>query len=105
MTPRELLNIVPDVDAYWPEIVGGVPIPEEAQVEIALSLIGKTIVTVSPTIILTLLREVRVGRLPCADLEIYCNGRDIGVDVCGELINLWPGGFFLTRGNLLFHDN
>ena len=92
-------------EVWWPEIKDRRPVTEEAQVEVALSLIGKTIVTVSPVIILTMLREVRVGRMSCADLEIHCNGKSIGVDVDGELINIWPGGFSRTRSHLLFHDD
>jgi hypothetical protein len=92
------------VDVWWPEIDDGIPVTEEDQVGVAISLIGKTIVTVSPIIILTMLREVRVGRMDCTDLNIFCNGIIQAVDTEGEFINPWPGGFSRTRSHLLFHD-
>jgi hypothetical protein len=92
-------------DVWWPEIKNRRPVTEEAQVDVALALIGKTIITVSPIIILTLLREVRVGRMDCTNLNIFCNGEIQAVGTEGELINPWPGGFSRTRGYLLFDDD
>jgi hypothetical protein len=106
MAPQQLSDDHPwwTIGAWWPEIEEGIPVTEEAQVEVALNLVGKTIITVSPIIILTMLREVRVGRMDCTDLNIYCNGKIQAVDTEGELINPWPGGFSRTRSHLLFHD-
>ncbi len=103
VTPSDLEDNIRDIDAWWPEIKDGYPVTEEDQVEVALSLIGKAIVTVSPIIILTFLREVRVGRMDCDDLNIYCNGKSIDIWDDGE-IDTWPGGFSMTRGHLLFDD-
>ena len=102
-TPKDLANNA-IAEVWWPEIRNGRPLTEEAQVKIALGLIGKTIVTVSPIIILTLLREVRTGRMECTDLLIYCNGEPIDVWPDGE-IDTWPGGFSRTKSRLLFHDD
>jgi hypothetical protein len=93
-----------NVDVWWPEITEGLPVTEESQVKVAIGLIGKIIVTVSPIIILTMLREVRLGRMSYMDLNIYCNGKSIDVWPEGE-IDTWPGGFSMTRGHLLFDDN
>ena len=103
VTPLDLTHTT-TAEAWWPEIKYGRPVTEEAQVEVALRLMGYTIVTVSPIIILTLLREVRVGRMPYMDLEIFCNGKSIDIWDDGE-IDTWPGGFSMTRGRLLFDAN
>jgi hypothetical protein len=50
------------------------------------------------------MRDVRLGRLPASDLEIYCDGELQEIDIKGDLINYWPGGFYNTVFNLLFHD-
>jgi hypothetical protein len=91
-------------DVWWPEIKHRRPVTEEKQVKVAIGLIGKVIVTVSPIIILTMLREVRVGRMSCTDLNIYCDGKLQAVDDDGEFINKWPGGFSRTKSHLLFGD-
>jgi hypothetical protein len=81
-----------------------VPIHEHQQVEVALGLVGKSIMTLSGVIIRTFLREVRLGRMDASDLEIYCDGELQEIDIKGDLINYWPGGFYNTVFNLLFHD-
>jgi len=105
MPPVHLGFSILEADVWWPEIDDfGLPVTEAAQVDVAISLIGKVIVTVSPIIILTFLREVRVGRMVCGDLEIFCNGNSMPVDTVGEFINKWPGGFSRTKSFLLFQD-
>jgi hypothetical protein len=70
-------------------------------------LIGRTFVTVSEHLILMSLKEVRDGRIAPEGLRIYCvdqtdfksnrgylPGRRIRVDLEGDLVDDWPGGFF-----------
>ncbi len=97
------LTFTTQAEVWWPEVQGTLPVTEADQVDVAISLIGKTIVTVSPIIILTFLREVRVGRMDYMDLNIYCNGNIQAIDTEGEF-DTWPGGFSMTRGHLLFDD-
>lgn len=65
-------------------------------------MIGKTILTVSETIILAILREVRLGRLPATDVELYCNGQRVEISPDGQIIDPWAGGFFETGFHLRF---
>jgi len=76
-------------------------------------LINTTFVTVSDHLILMFLKHVRDGEIDPTELAIYCvdrtdfdnphpPGRRIRVDLDGELIDKWPGGFFRERGELLF---
>jgi len=76
-------------------------------------LAGKTFVTVSEHLILMFLKEVRHQNIDPTELAIYCvdqtdfdnphpPGRRIRVDLDGDLIDDWPGGFFHERGELLF---
>jgi len=90
-------------EVWWPEIKDGRPLSYDDQVELAFTLVGKTIVTISEIIILTFLKEIDTGRMSCDDLELFCNGDRIGVGADGELINAWPGGFYDTRATLLFY--
>ena len=90
-TSRELMaNTHADVDVWWPEIewVDGEPIPlhESEIAERVQEWTGKTVVTVSEIMIVSILREVRVGRLSAGDVEIYCNGRRIDIALDGEWI-------------------
>lgn len=104
MTSRELRTSVEHraIDAWFPEVCDGIPYHESELPAVALRLIGKTIVTVSEIIILTLLREIRAGRLE--HLELYCGDRRIAIDKQGDLIDPWDGGFFEESFNLRFHD-
>jgi hypothetical protein len=54
-------------------------------------------------IILWFLRKIGTGRMMLEDVELYCDGKRIHLDVEGELIDRWPGGFFRERGELLFY--
>jgi len=65
-------------------------------------LIGKNIIILSEHIILWFLREIREGWLESEDIELYCDGQPIRIDYKGELIDRWPGGFFIERADLLF---
>jgi hypothetical protein len=108
-TAEELVDFTDAyINIYFPEVrwtgLMSVPIHEHQQVEVALGLIGQTFMTLSGAIIRTFMREVRLGRLPASDLEIYCDGELQEIDIKGDLILPWPGGFYETTFNLLFHD-
>jgi hypothetical protein len=105
VTAKELVEISPSVEIYFPEIgwdKGPYPLTQQEQVELLPALIGKTIVTVSETIILTILREVRKCRIHASDVELYCNGQRVEISPDGQLIDPWAGGFFETGYNLRF---
>ena len=93
-------------DVWFPELtrLGNLIIPLHPEEQLALlpDLIGKSIITVSETIILMFLREVRHGRIFPGDLQLYCNGRRIGVGDHGEFLDRWDGGFFETGYHLRF---
>jgi hypothetical protein len=95
------------VDCWFPELhkVGHFDIPrqEVEQLDLLPDLIGKTIVTVSETIILMFLREVRLGRMAAEDLKLYCGNRRIELAEDGSLLDWWDGGFFETGFNLRFN--
>jgi hypothetical protein len=92
------------IDHYFPEVSRGLePIHEHQQVALALTLTGTNILTLSQIIIRTFMREVRLGHLAASDLEIYCDGDLQEIDIKGDLINYWPGGFYETSFNLIFH--
>ena len=100
-TSLELVDsITTHRDVWFPEVayMPGAPswsaIPLHAAEQLALlpDLIGKSIVTVSETIILMFLREVRQRRILPADLELYCAGRQIRVSYSGDLLDPWDGG-------------
>lgn len=93
----------------WPP---SMPYHESELPEVALRHKGRRMVTVSEIIILTLLREVRKGRMNGNDLEIlvvYKHDNEIlhrrvEVDIKGDLITPWGGnGFFEEGFNLLFN--
>ena len=94
------------VDVYFPETIrigdSIMPLLEWEQVALLPNLIGKRIVTVSEIIILMFLREVRKGRMRTDELELYCDGRRIGMSTDGSMIDPWDGGFFETGINLRF---
>jgi hypothetical protein len=108
MTSKQLLETTDDtanVDMFFPELGRGadvVPLTEQEQVEMLPELIGKKIITVSETIILVILREVRQGRLPATEVELYCNGQRVEFSPDGQMIDPWAGGFFETGFNLRF---
>ncbi len=109
-TSLELVNsITTHRDVWFPEIVhvpGSVrstlPLHEGEQLALLSTLTGKSIVTVSETIILMFLREVRQGRMFADDLELYCMGRRIEVGISGDMLDPWDWGFFETGFNLRF---
>lgn len=109
-TSVELIDgITTHRDVWFPELVhmpGGawaaIPLHEDEQLSLLSTLIGKSIVTVSETIILMFLREVRQGRMAASDLELYCNGRRIEISRAGDILDPWDGGFFETGFNLRF---
>jgi hypothetical protein len=106
VTSKELVSISPEVEMYFPEIGwdrrGPIPLTQEEQVALLPDLIGKTIVTVSETIILVILREIRKCRIHAADVELYCNGQRVEISADGQLIDPWAGGFFETGFQLRF---
>lgn len=93
-------------DVWFPEVSRldnlSIPLHEHEQLALLPQLIGKSIITVSETIISMFLREVRQGRIMPMDLELYCNGRLIEVSNNGRLLDHWDGGFFETGFNLRF---
>ncbi len=98
-------------DVWFPELVyipdkcwAAIPLHESEQLSLLPDLIGRSIVTVSETIILMFLREVRKARMFAGDLELYCNGRRIEVGISGDMIDPWDGGFFETGFHLRFSD-
>jgi hypothetical protein len=94
---------------WFPEIkfrhAGASPTPlhPAEQIELCPQMVGKTIITLSEYIILWFLREIGEGRMQPEDVELYCDGERIRIDVEGELIDKWPGEFFRERANLLFY--
>jgi hypothetical protein len=97
------------MDVWFPEVVQvgrglSIPLHEHEQLALLPDLIGKSIITVSETIILMFLREVRKGRIMPFDLELYCNGRRIEVSDDGSLLDMWDGGFFETGFDLRFSE-
>lgn len=108
VTAEDLMaNTDEHVNEYFPEVHWDfipVPVHEHQQVALALDLVGKNILTLSGVIIRTFMREVRLGHLAASDLEIYCDGEMQEIDIKGDLINYWPGGFYETTFNLIFHD-
>lgn len=92
-----------------------IPYHESELPGVALSLIGRRIVTVSEIIILTLLREVRMGRMRTDEIDLFCvhtdiddrsivGHRNVGVDIKGQLITPWGGeGFFEEGFNMVFN--
>jgi hypothetical protein len=107
-TSRELLRSrVANVTAYFPELVPGaalsLPLTEDEQLGLLEDLTGETIITVSETIILMFLREIRLRRMRTHDFELYCNGDRIDVATSGAILDPWPGGFFETGFNLRFN--
>lgn len=106
-TSLELVDsIATHRDVWFPELryVDNLVIPlhEHEQLALLPDMIGKSIVTVSETIILMFLREVRQGRMESNDLELWCNGRRIEVAEDGSLLDHWDGGFFETGFDLRF---
>lgn len=93
-------------DVWFPELSRldevTIPLHEDEQLALLPDLIGKSIVTVSETIILMLMREVRKDRMFPGDLILYCNGRRIRVGTRGEFLDQWDGGFFETGYHLRF---
>ncbi|MHC4298015.1 MAG: hypothetical protein ACYS7Y_11990 [Planctomycetota bacterium] len=110
MTSRELLETTKGrIDAWFPELCDvdydEIPMPrtEDEQLGLCTHLRGKTFVTVSEIIILTFLRKIRLGDMRTDELELYCAGRRIEVDVQGDMLDHWDGGFFEAGFNLRFH--
>jgi hypothetical protein len=79
------------------------PFHPAEQIANAHRLVGQNIVTLSEYIILWFLREIGEGRMQPEDVELFCDGSRIRIDVEGELIDKWPGGFFRERAELLFY--
>jgi len=106
MTSKELMSISPEYDLLFPEVAWNVlhgrPRTQQEQVELLPALIGKTIITVSETIILVILREVRKCRIHATDVELYCNGQRVEISPDGQMIDPWAGGFFETGFHLRF---
>lgn len=107
-TTLELVDsITTSSDVWFPELFhlyGHITIPlhEHEQLALLPNLVGKSIVTVSETIILMFLREIRMGRIATSEFELHCNGRRIEVDRKGDMLDPWDGGFFETGFNLRF---
>ena len=97
------------IDCWWfPELrfLGSkdiIPLHEAEQLDLLNELTGTTFVTVSETLILMFLREVRLGHMAADDLELYCNGRRIELSKDGDMLDYWDGGFFGTGFNLRFN--
>ena len=90
---------------WFPEIdvkFSPTPLHPVEQIELCPKMVGKDIVTLSEYIILWFLCEVREWRMEPHEVELYCDGHRIRIDMDGELIDRWPGGFFRERGALLF---
>ena len=95
-----------DVDVWFPELnthpSGDIPLREPEILAKLPALKGKTIVTVSETLILGFLREVRLGHMRGDDLELWCGDRRIWIDIHGDMIDMWDGGWEVGF-NLRFH--
>ena len=108
MTSKELLETTDEtvnLDLFFPELGWGAyvaPLTQQEQVELLPDLLGKTIITVSETIILVILREIRKCRIHATDVELYCNGQRVEISPDGQIIDLWAGGFFETGFHLRF---
>jgi len=96
VTAKDLESMSPRQGLFYlfPEIGGsdaGViyPFTDHELVEVAKTMIGHTIITVSEIIILTILREIRIGNLSTSDVELYCNGQRVAISARGEMID--PG--------------
>jgi len=113
MTTVELLKSMntlvdpQDVDVWFPEVnetdCSVIPLTEREIHSKLPQLIGKTIVTVNEIVILMMLREVRKGRMRTDELELWCGDRRIPIDVKGEIIDDWDGGFFELSFDLRFN--
>ncbi len=86
-------NTHADVDRWFPEVTDeGIPLCEGDLARLSpqsrgqMALAGKTIVTLSPIIILAFLREIRKGRMRADDLELYCGNRRIEIGAEGALL-------------------
>jgi len=105
VTSKQLVETSPEVEMLFPEMgwnTDPYPLTQQEQVEILPALIGTTIITISETIIIMILREVRQGRLPATDVELYCNGQRVEISPDGQMIDRWAGGFFETVFHLRF---
>ncbi len=104
MTSKQLMANTEGVNIYFPEFNWNddLPLTQQEQVEMLPTLIGKTIITVSETIILTILREIRKCHLHASDVELYCNGQRVEISPDGQMIDPWAGGFFETGLHLRF---
>lgn len=110
MTSEELMVMVDSyedviVDRWFPEcgFVGGMDIPltDHEIISLIPGLRRKTIVTVSETVIVMFQREVRLGRMEAADLELWCGDKRMELDHHGEMMDDdWEGGFFEEVFNL-----
>ncbi len=93
---------------WFPEIkykrgMATMPVHPADLIELCPELVGKMVVTLSEHIILWFLREIGEGHMEPHEVELYCGGHRIRIDVDGELIDKWPGGFFRERADLLFY--
>jgi hypothetical protein len=107
MTSKQLLeSTYVEIDVYFPELAGCItdllPLTQQEQVELLPALIGRTIITVSETIILVILREIRERHIHASDVELYCNGQWVEISPDGQMIDPWAGGFFETGFDLRF---
>jgi len=80
-------SLFPEV--YWNALRFGIARTEHEQVALVPDLIGQTIVTVSRTIIDTILSKVRLGHIKAADVELYCNGSRVAINLNGEILDDW----------------
>lgn len=96
-----------EIDVWFPETrfagyYGDVPLTNPEILKLIPELTGKSIVTLSETVILMFLREVRLGREP--GLELWCGGDQMSISKNGEIIDYWDGpGMFETGFNLRFN--
>jgi hypothetical protein len=108
MTTKELMDSISldtNIDCWFPEISEhhrGL-LTEQEQMIKCPRLVGMTFVTVSEIFILFMLREIRKSRMRTNELELWCGDTRIGVDIKGDMINDWDGGFFEMGFNLRFH--
>ncbi len=114
LTSRELTKICQRRGwDMFPELVGSggpfvIPRHPSELLMMLPELLDTTFVTVSEHLILMFLEHVRDGFISPDELKLYCvdqsdldnphpPGRRIRVDLDGELIDDWPGGFFQER--------
>ena len=116
MTTEQLIDMTNDdhvnsdefavVGVWFPEtkFLNGTYIPlREPEILARIpDLKGKTIVTVSETLILGFLREIRLGRMRTDELELWCGDRKIAIGTSGDMIDMWDGGWEVSF-NLRFH--